>query len=326
VISVIIPVYNVKPYLDNCLKSVVTQSYEDFECILVDDGSTDGSSEICDCWAIQDKRIKVLHQANQGVSVARNNGIKYSKGNYITFIDSDDWVEQNYMSDMLENIEKTQTDLVVSGLVRNFINGESSKFVPIENKRFHLTKDSVENFVDLNRKFLLFGPVVKLYKRDIIRDYGICFPPNQSYGEDLMFNFKYLEHIDTISCVARCNYHYRILGQGTLASRFRPDQFKTDYEQWRILFAFYKRRSLLCEVSYEYLYNRLWGIVYDGLFLYPKLEKAGLRYIKNVLSVSEIKDLSRYRHYFDCSGWIKTAVCHRMFVLFYLYFLLRKKR
>ena len=92
-ISIIIPVYNVKLYLDNCIQSVIQQSYTDFECILVDDGSTDGSSEICDQWAEKDNRIIIVHQPNGGVSSARNKGLEQAKGEYICFIDSDDWVD-----------------------------------------------------------------------------------------------------------------------------------------------------------------------------------------------------------------------------------------
>lgn len=324
-ISVIIPVFNAKPYLDACILSVVTQSYKNFECILIDDGSTDGSSEVCDDLAEKDKRIKVVHQKNQGVSSARNVGIKFSRGEYIAFIDSDDWVEKDYLSDMFNSMERTKADIVVSGLVQHFINGESSEFVPNESMSFKLTEDNIDIFVRLNRNFLLFGPYAKLYRRDVITGNKICFPHNLSFGEDLVFNYQYLEHVNTISCVAKSNYNYRIIGQGTLSSKLRGDQFKTDYAQWQVLFAFYKKRNLLCHLSYEYLYNRLWGIVYDGLFLFPKLKGEGMQYIKNVLSVPEIEDLRNYKQCFVCRGWIKAAILHRQYLLFYLFFMLCRR-
>lgn len=109
-ISIIIPVYNVKLYLDNCIQSVIQQSYTDFECILVDDGSTDGSSEICDQWAEKDNRIIIVHQPNGGVSSARNKGLEQAKGEYICFIDSDDWVDVDYLSAMINNLKEKETD------------------------------------------------------------------------------------------------------------------------------------------------------------------------------------------------------------------------
>ena len=110
-ISIIIPVYNVSQYLNECIQSVVNQSYKDFECILIDDGSSDGSEIICDQWEQKDSRIKVIHQPNQGVSKARNRGIAEVQGEYITFIDSDDWIDSNYLNALLQPIEKYNVDL-----------------------------------------------------------------------------------------------------------------------------------------------------------------------------------------------------------------------
>ena len=100
-ISVIVPVYNAAPYLDQCIESIVKQTYTDWECILINDGSTDKSGEICDKWGKFDSRFRIIHQINQGVSATRNRGIKESKGEYIVFIDSDDWVSPNYLKDMI---------------------------------------------------------------------------------------------------------------------------------------------------------------------------------------------------------------------------------
>lgn len=104
-ITVIIPIYNVKPYLETCLQSVANQSYTDFECLLIDDGSTDGSSEICDKWAQKDSRFHVFHQTNQGVSAARNKGIEMAKGEFLYFIDADDWCESNIFKYIINEYE-----------------------------------------------------------------------------------------------------------------------------------------------------------------------------------------------------------------------------
>ncbi len=103
-ISVIVPVYNVEKYLDKCLKSILLQDFSDFELILVDDGSTDNSGKICDDFALKDSRIKVVHKENAGPSVARNVGTSVSKGEYITFIDSDDYVDRDYLSILYKSL------------------------------------------------------------------------------------------------------------------------------------------------------------------------------------------------------------------------------
>ena len=101
-LSIIVPVYNVKTYIDRCIKSILTQSYRDFELILIDDGSTDGSSLLCDEWALRDKRIVVLHKVNEGVSAARNSGLDIAKGDYITFVDSDDFIASGTYSENMD--------------------------------------------------------------------------------------------------------------------------------------------------------------------------------------------------------------------------------
>ena len=103
-ISVIVPIYNNEKYLAKCIDSILVQEYRDFELILIDDGSRDGSGSICDQYAIQDERIVVIHQKNKGVSVARNKGLSIARGNYVTFIDSDDWVMPEYLSVLNKNI------------------------------------------------------------------------------------------------------------------------------------------------------------------------------------------------------------------------------
>ena len=104
-VSIIVPVYNVEPYLRQCLDSILAQTFTDWECILVDDGSKDGSGAICDEYAEKDSRFRVVHQENKGSSAARNEGLSLSKGIYLSFIDSDDWVENNYLERLLEIAE-----------------------------------------------------------------------------------------------------------------------------------------------------------------------------------------------------------------------------
>ena len=115
-ISIIIPVYNVEKYLNKCLNSVIEQTYKNIEVILIDDGSTDNSGKICDEYAKNDIRIKIIHQQNGGVSTARNNGLEHATGKYITFVDSDDYIEKEMIETMAKKIMKKNADIVICGV------------------------------------------------------------------------------------------------------------------------------------------------------------------------------------------------------------------
>lgn len=304
-ISIIIPVYNVARYLDECVKSVVEQAYQDWECILVDDGSNDGSSEICDEWVKRKERMRVIHQKNGGVSRARNRGIEEAKGEYVVFVDSDDWLGKEHLSKLMG---APVADLVVAGIRQYRIDSTHDDAKPSATQTITLTQDFLSQFVDLNDKYLLYGPVAKLYKTSIIKEYDIRFPVDCSYGEDLQFNLNYLNYVQTITQVDDISYYYR-RGSGTLSTKTRPNQFEQDYEQWQLLKLFYVNHGLWLQPSKELLYKRLWGIVYDGLFSTSTSKK-------KILSIPEIEELRKYQHVFHCSKWIKWCVLQRISFVF----------
>ncbi len=304
-ISVVVPVYNVVSYLDECVASIVAQTYTVWECILVDDGSKDGSGELCDVWAKKDERIRVIHQENGGVSKARNRGIEEAKGEYVVFVDSDDKIGAEHLACMAN---APLADLVVSGIRQEFQNGTFVEYQPTYGKTFLLDEKGLEDFVDLNSKFLLYGPVAKLYNLAFIKSHDISFPLACNYGEDLQFNLQYLEHVKTLSQVAHTSYFYR-RGTDTLSTKERPNQFEQDYSQWRQLKSFYERHHLWLKPAKELLYKRLWGIVYDGIFSTKTNNKV-------ILSIQEIEELQDYQHVFQCSKWIKWCIIHRIAFVF----------
>lgn len=120
ILSVVVPVYNVKAYLNRCLNSILNQKYIPDEIICVDDGSTDGSSQILDEYAEKYNNIRVIHKANNGLVSARKAGLKIARGKYVTYVDSDDWIENNMYEEMLKEIELNHADLVTSGCIRNY--------------------------------------------------------------------------------------------------------------------------------------------------------------------------------------------------------------
>ena len=203
-VSVIIPVYNTEDKLYRCLDSILNQLFINWELILVDDGSEAPTAEICDCYAGQDTRIKVLHTGNGGVSAARNRGLTLARSPWVCFIDSDDWVEAGYLQSYADRIE-TGADLVLGGYVKT--RGE------LEIGRRHLTdgfvpEDGIPGYF-LENNLLDFGsPCCKLFRRDILLREGLQFPEDYSYGEDTLFFFKYLQYCRSIVCIGQEEYHY----------------------------------------------------------------------------------------------------------------------
>lgn len=320
-ISIIIPVYNTQTYLNKCIQSIIDQTYQFWECILINDGSTDNSKIICDKWANKDKRIIAIHQPNKGVSIARNKGLDVARGEYITFVDSDDWVTPTYLEDL---ITAKKSDLIISGLTKYDSDHKSTIYVPNKNQLFSLSNRYTSYFVELNEKFLIFGPCAKLYKTNIINNYHIRFPESCSLGEDLEFNFKYLSQISNLTTISISNYYYRIIGSNTLTTQIRIEQFKQDYKQWKIQKSFYEEKGMWISCAKELLFRRLWEIIHDGIFRYPKLINADINYLKFIKSIPEIDDLKNYKNLYPCSKWIKWAILNKCYILFYGHFLLHR--
>lgn len=205
-ISIIVPVYNVEKYINRCVDSILAQSYVDWELILVDDGSTDNSGKICDDYAKENIKISVFHKANGGVSSARNLGITKANGDYITFIDSDDWIDSDY----LENF-KLGNDLSLQGIQ----NG--CHIVMYEPKDIIETPGAYYLY-----KGYVFGPVCKLYRRDVILRHKIYFDESLSFGEDILFVMEYLVHCASLAVTDGIGYHYDISVQNSLTKKKVP--------------------------------------------------------------------------------------------------------
>lgn len=211
-ISIIVPVYNAEPYLIRCIDSILSQTFTDFELLLVDDGSTDNSGKICNEYVAKDNRIWVYHKKNGGASSARNLGIEESKGEYICFVDSDDWVEDKYLSDFLLEQFKNEKLLVIQTCIyyEYLIEPHRSDWHSINyNNSFYFGPDIV-NALSLSDFFVSAdgGPVGKLFQKKIIDKYNIRFSDNISAYEDVIFCLKYISKIDSLYISKGKNYHY----------------------------------------------------------------------------------------------------------------------
>lgn len=209
-VSVIVPVYRVERYIRQCIDSILTQTFTDWELLLVDDGSPDSSGLICEEYALKDNRIRVFHKANNGVSSARNLGIEKAKGEWITFIDADDFVGPKYLEQMNKSCMRyPNIDLIHCGC-QNYIDGATS--INQEYEDFE-SNDCVIIF----NKFR--GLVVsKWFKRDIIKNNSIRFDENIKIAEDYIFTIEYILHINRYAFNSCVDYFYRIHSQSATHS------------------------------------------------------------------------------------------------------------
>lgn len=218
-VSIIVPIYNGEKYLNRCIDSILLQTLEDFELVLVNDGSNDGSLPICDEYAAKDMRIKVINQANSGVSMARNNGVDTAKGDYICFIDCDDWVDPCYLQLLYNNLKESSADLSMTGYREITEAGELGKDTSTIGYTSVLDADQAMFHLFEAVDFMSFCyPWGKLFKTDIIRRHNIRFNPSIAIGEDRLFIFDYLHHAGKVSCTSKATYNYLQNGSGAMAS------------------------------------------------------------------------------------------------------------
>lgn len=219
-ISIITPVYLVEQYLDRCISSIIAQSYTDFELILVDDGSPDRSGEICDRWAQKDSRIRVFHKSNSGVSAARNLALNIAEGEYITFVDSDDWLENDCLQQLLDVAEKTNADIVCCN---RFENGQEQKTVC----RYTEALITREEALDCYSKYYFTAVWGKLYRWECLE--GLKFREDIYYSEDTLFYTQAVMNAQTVYWMSRPLYHYFINPSGAM-KKINIEKRLTDFD------------------------------------------------------------------------------------------------
>lgn len=203
-ISLIIPVYNVEKYLARCLDSVINQTFKDLEIICIDDGSTDNSSDILQNYALKDERIVVIRQANAGLSAVRNVGISRAKGEYICFIDSDDWIDFDFCEKLYNSAEKHSADIAVAGIIR--VNGRRKKyFLRFEKETVSRNLQEKFELCDVPERSYVWN---KLYRLDKLRESRLKFLEGRVF-EDIIFTPQVLYSLDRLVTVPGTFYYYR---------------------------------------------------------------------------------------------------------------------
>lgn len=205
-ISIIIPVYNAENYLDRCINSILSQTYKNFELILIDDFSTDKSLNICKDFAVRDTRIHLLvNEVNKGVSFTRNKGLNKAKGEFVTFVDSDDWVSKTYLEDFFL-FPILNDSIVVQGIFYEFKKNKKKIFFSYPDMCYKVSSNN--NGVVENELFHNGCPVAKLYETKIIKSNNILFNESISLNEDHLFVLEYYKYVKNITLLSSMNYHY----------------------------------------------------------------------------------------------------------------------
>lgn len=298
-ISIIVPIYKVEPYLKRCLDSIVNQTYTNLEIILVDDGSPDNCPAICDEYAAKDKRIVVIHKENGGLSDARNAGLDICKGEYISFVDSDDWVDLSYIEVLISLQKKYTADITIA---------EHDLIAPktfYKKETFQYKEEIFNNKEGLKQLFSSNNPTYtvawgKLYKKDLLKDF--LFPLNK-YHEDEFTTYKLFYHSKVICYTNKKLYNY-FLREGNITSTSHPLDLLQAYEE---SFIFFKNQG---EFSFTpYLFQRLcWQALYAYSCHNHPSNKNQTDLSKKIKNYE--KDLSKYKLFFP----------HNIFLSFFLKF------
>ena len=285
-ISIIIPVYNVELYLSKCIDSILAQSFTDWECILVDDGSKDKSGSICDNYALKDNRIKVIHQNNSGVSVARQVGIDNVCGEYSIHIDPDDWIDSNMLEELYNKAKSDDADMVIcdyykhEGGVQQYINQSPNFLEPIK---------IIEQMLTTNMYPQLYGSCCnKLVRCSCFNssDNLIRFEPDDlSLGEDLVFNCRLLmSTVHRVSYLNKAFYHYEVRSN-SLYSTLKNKNNNNSY-LIKILEGIVKDEKIIDAMSLKQKYLQI---------LFDKKE---FKKMKNLYPYTQQKIIQKYPHSF----------------------------
>jgi len=265
-ISVVVPVYNVEAYIRECVDSIISQTIKELEIILIDDGSSDESGKILDDYEIKDKRIKVIHQKNAGVSAARNTGIDVCMGDYIYVMDSDDYLEKRALEEMYNNAVETGADVIISDhytfqesaehvphhfFPKEFITDDHSVIMKIQNMVLH--KGYSPYLSPDNNGLGIGAPWTKLLKRELVIDNQLHFDSYvQGIFDDGLFCLNILQYSKKVSYIKFHAYNYRIL-QSSLIHRFNPKRIEIDRKIFQRIKEFeerYRKDALFTEAFY----------------------------------------------------------------------------
>lgn len=305
-LSVIVPVYNVEKYLDKCVESILNQSYRDLDIILVDDGSTDSSGEICDKYAAMDNRIRVIHKNNEGRTKARKDAILVARGDFVTFVDSDDWIDPEMYEVLFRTLTGAGADIITSGFCRN---ENDEKFTDFAETGIYGDADLEQlckNIIwdkNSNRANVLLTLCTKIYRRELILRAIENVPLDIYKSEDLAYTYSPFMEAHKVIITDRVFYHYRV-NTGSVSNRYRPDEVSLldySYHASRRIYSEYGEDVLN---SFDHAITWFWY-----MHICRWIDNTDGNRRKPAMVKTQIGELSATRSFTECAEHILDDIC-----------------
>lgn len=328
-VSVVIPIYNQEKCLKRAIESVIAQTYKRWELILIDDGSTDRSEEICNQYVEQFDTIRLYKKKNGGASSARNRGIEEAKGKYILFLDGDDYIEKETINSLVKRIEEEQSDVVLFAMQIDRFIGERirSTYLNMEKDLELSPRELCSNFVELYRKDYLCSSCTKLFKRGIIENNNIRFCESLTMYEDFCFVLEYLEHSTKISIDKRIYYHY-MMDETVITINKRNSKTlleNLDTVAHRIYDFIFKNRNVLTSEEYKIIFE-IYIMYFYKLFVGDYSNREKICEIKRALNNDFFKQVTRKSIRRDEGiffGVLRWSIVHKKAFIIYLIYKLK---
>ena len=296
-ISIIVPIYKVENFIRQCIDSIVAQTYKDLEIILVDDGSPDNCPKICDEYAKADKRVRVIHQPNGGLINARKSGLKAASGDYVCFVDGDDWIEPDMYEHIAESIESNTPDCIITQFYYSYTDKEIKSSYAL-NKPYY-NRNAIENEVFpsmlFTEPYYSFGIYpncwTKVFKKVILEKHLMDVNERIRLGEDIAFTFPCLMECQSISFIDKALYHYRINSE-SMTKKYDPklcDIFYLPYETLMIK-SEYLNVDLSDQLPYYLLYLVNFLIRNETLVSHYNSQEQTVKVIERVINNNDIQN------------------------------------
>lgn len=293
--TIVVPVYNTKDTLDRTIESIINQSYKKLDILMIDDGSEVDTKKRCDEWITKDGRIRCIHKDNEGLGLTRNRGIKEAKGKYIFFVDSDDYIEQNMVEEMVSKAEEYKADMVCSSFF--FDEHEEScilqKGLYEENIRDYLLPRLLGRKKTGEDDFLNVSACTKLYLVDFLKKNNIVYKSERQYiWEDMAFNFDCLLHAERIYIIDKCFYHYCYNAQ-SITHVYDSNKIDRIVEMYNYLNGAIKSNKISGESCVRLNFSVMGNVrmCIKQVVLYCKKQEA-LREIQRICNIQEIEKMS----------------------------------
>lgn len=281
-VSIIVPIYNVEKYIDHCIRSLLSQDYQNIELILVDDGSPDSSGAIADKYQLSDNRVVVVHKKNAGVSSARNAGLSIASGDYVMFVDGDDWVEPNYVSFFVDVLKKDNTRIALN---KNnyYLNDKKTR-----GKHYIKKAEKAIEWIYTGDIFVAVWN--KIYDLNIIKDNNLFFDESIWYGEGMLFNIAILQFVDSVS-ICEENVYHQVFNSQSAMRKFDVRNNVCGIRSLELQKSIWKKKNRRIYLAWKYHKECFNATTIDGLVRtnavdkYPDLYKECKKNIKKNIFV-----------------------------------------